>query len=213
MDVNATDLVATTIDIDVYATRFTNQIFPEYTTSGGQNQIVYRNAESKSVSRGVSLSITQNFDFPLTFSLGGTLQDVFVMEPDGSKRDLEFASDFLGVFTSSYTSSSKLRTSIDWTGRVVGPMKLPEYEAPFERDSNSPWFTEQNLQITVRPSRQVELYLSIKNLFNYTQANPIIDAQNPFGDTFDTSYVYGPILDRRLMLGVRTRSIRSSQEW
>lgn len=141
MDVNATDLVATTIDIDVYATRFTNQIFPEYTSSGGQNQIIYRNAESRSVSRGISLGITQNFDFPLTFSLGGTLQDVFVTEPNGSKRD------------------------------------------------------------------------SVKNLFNYTQTDPIIDAQNPFGDTFDTSYVYGPILGRRIMVGIRSRSIRSSQDW
>lgn len=112
-----------------------------YTSSGGQNQIIYRNAESRSVSRGISLCITQNFDFPLTFSLGGTLQDVFVTEPNGSKRD------------------------------------------------------------------------SVKNLFNYTQTDPIIDAQNPFGDTFDTSYVYGPILGRRIMVGIRSRSIRSSQDW
>jgi len=199
--------VATTIDLDVYATRFTNQIFPEYVSAVGQNQIVYRNTDSRSVSRGISLSITQNFDFPFTFSLGGTVQDVFVMEPNGNKRELEFASDFLGVFTSSYTFNSKFRPSVDWTGRVVGPMKLPEYEAPFERDLYSPWFTEQNLQVTVRPSRQVELYLSVKNIFNYTQSDPIIDAQNPFGDSFDTSYVYGPILGRRIMLGFRTRSI------
>ncbi len=198
---------ATTIDLDVYLTRFTNQIFPEYVSESGQNFIVYRNADSKSTSRGISMSVTQNFDFPLTFSVGGTLQDVFVTESDGTKRDLEFSSDFLGVFTSSYTFSSRIRPSLDWTGRVVGPMKLPEYEAPFERDSYSPWFTEQNVQLTVRPNNQVELYLSIKNFLNYTQKNAIIDPGNPFGDSFDTSYVYGPLLGRRFMVGVRVRAL------
>lgn len=194
---------ATTIDLDVYLTRFTDQIFPEYFSEDGRNYIVYRNAESYSVSRGVSLSITQNFDFPLSFTLGGTLQDVFVTEEDGGKRPLEYSSDFLGVFNGSYTLPTRTPVTFDWTGRVVGPMKLPEYDAPFERAPISPWFSEHNAQVTVKPVRGVETYFSVKNLFNYTQENPLIDPAHPFGDHFDTAYVYGPLLGRRFLVGVR----------
>lgn len=199
--------LATTIDLDVYITRFLNQIIPIYTSIEGQNQIIYNNSNDYSVSRGVGLSVTQNFDFPLTLSLGGTFQDVFKRNENGEKEDIEFASSFLGVFNGSFTSEIKWRPSLDWTARFVGPMKLPEYEPPFERASESPWFSEHNMQLTIRPTRELDVYLSVKNIFNYTQKDPIIDSINPFGDSFDTSYVYGPILGRRILIGLRFRKV------
>jgi len=199
--------IATTIDLDMFVTRFTNQIIPVYRSEMGQNQIIYKNTDEYSVSRGLGFSITQNFDFPLSLSFGGTIQDVFKKNELGEKEDIEFASSFLGVFSGSYTIETTWRPSLDWTGRLVGPMKLPEYEPPFERATSSPWFSEHNLQLTLRPNRELDFYLSVKNLSNYTQKNPIIDAANPFGDSFDTSYVYGPVLGRRFMAGLRFRLI------
>ena len=42
-----------------------------------------------------------------------------------------------------------------------------------------------------------------ENIANYTQLNPIIDAGNPFGDDFDASLIWGPVMGRTIYLGIR----------
>jgi outer membrane receptor for ferrienterochelin and colicins len=59
-----------------------------------------------------------------------------------------------------------------------------------------------NAQITKR-FRIWELYVGAENLGNYTQKNPIIEAENPFGEHFDASMIWGPIQERKFYLGVR----------
>jgi len=48
-----------------------------------------------------------------------------------------------------------------------------------------------------------EAYLSVKNVFDYRQPSPLVDPANPFGDAFDTAYVYGPMRGRWVMMGLR----------
>jgi outer membrane receptor for ferrienterochelin and colicins len=89
---------------------------------------------------------------------------------------------------------------VDYTARVVGPMQLPEFPG---RATRSPWFGEHHLQLTKALRPGAELYGAVKNLLDYQQQNPLIDPHDPFGETFDTSYVYGPIQGRRFLLGAR----------
>ena len=90
---------------------------------------------------------------------------------------------------------------------LTGPMKLPEYDPPFERPTESPTFALHNVQVTkdfdLPGGQLVQAYLAAENLFDYTQATPLIDPANPFGENFDTAYVYGPIHGRRIGLGLR----------
>jgi len=37
------------------------------------------------------------------------------------------------------------------------------------------------------------------------QENPVINAENPFSDTFDATQVWGPIQGRRFYVGLRYR--------
>ena len=48
-----------------------------------------------------------------------------------------------------------------------------------------------------------EIYSGIDNLLNFTQNNPIISPDNPFGKYFDTSMIWGPTKGREFYLGVR----------
>ena len=48
-----------------------------------------------------------------------------------------------------------------------------------------------------------DFYLGGENIFNYRQSNPIIDAQNPFSQTFDATRVWAPIFGANVYLGVR----------
>ncbi|WP_340102893.1 TonB-dependent receptor [Rhodohalobacter sp. 8-1] len=183
------------MDIDAFYTHFTNQIIPNYEFA---NEIRYANLDGNSVSRGVSFSIAHNFPGPLVYSAGVTFQDVY--QQNGSvKESLLFAPDYTGVFSLSYGWDS-IQTYIDFTGRIVGKMKLPEY--PDAADV-SKVYTEQNVKLSKRFSEGFEIYGAIKNLFNYTQDNPLIAPDRPFSDEFATDHVYGPLQGRRFMLGVR----------
>jgi len=49
------------------------------------------------------------------------------------------------------------------------------------------------------------VYLGIENATNYKQMNPIIANDDPFGEYFDSTFVYGPIFGRMYYLGLRYR--------
>ncbi len=187
------------VDVDLFYTRFANQLISDYDLD--PKLIVFRNLHGRSVSRGISVSMNQNFaHLPILYSLGITFQDVFT-EEDGVREALNFSPDFKGVWSFSYSFPPGL--TLDYTGTLVGPMKLPEYDPPFQRLGRSPAYALHNLQGTLDLGEGRQLYASVKNLFDWTQESPLVDPANPFGDNFDTAYVYGPVFGRQLVVGVR----------
>jgi outer membrane receptor for ferrienterochelin and colicins len=188
---------ALTLDLDAYLTRFTNRIVPDYDTD--PELIVYRNLRGMAETRGVELALGYATALePLSANLGITLQDVYQVN-DGVRSDIAFATHFQGVFTLGY-KFPRARLALDWTGRVLGPMQLPRFDG---LPSRSPWLTEQHVQGTWSLRSGVNVYGAVKNIFDYVQANPIIDPWHPFGSDFDTARVYGPIQGRRVLLGMR----------
>jgi outer membrane receptor for ferrienterochelin and colicins len=182
------------MDLDLFYTRFSNRIIPDYSTP---NEIRYSNLDGYSVSRGIALSAAHNFPGPLQYSVGITLQDVY-QNTGNSKETLPFAPNFNSNFSISYGIES-IATYIDYTGRIVGKMELPEYPGA---KNVSEVYTEQNVKLTKRLGNGIEVYGSVKNLFNYTQENPIIAPDRPFSDDFATDHVFGPIQERRFLLGI-----------
>ncbi|MEX0719871.1 MAG: TonB-dependent receptor [Balneolaceae bacterium] len=181
-------------DLDVFYTRFSNQIIPDYENP---EQIVYANLNGHSISQGISLNIAHNFIEPFTYMVGVTVQDVFRVT-DGVKYNLPFSPDYSIVFNATYTFT-KARFTVDYTGRINGRMMLPEYP---DRSRYSDVFTEQNLKITKGFKNGLELFAAAKNLLNYTQDDPIIAPDRPFSSDFATDYVFGPIQGRRFLAGI-----------
>jgi outer membrane receptor for ferrienterochelin and colicins len=188
------------IDADLFYTRFTNKIIPDYDRN--PNQIVYANLGGYAVSRGISLSLNQNVLFDrFLYTVGVTFQDVYSVE-DGERAAELFAPEYRAVWSGSYTMP-RSGLVLDYTGTLTGPMRLPEYDPPFTRPTRSPTYTTHNLQARYPVRGGLEVYGAVNNLFDYTQPSPLIDPANPFGDHFDTAYVYGPLQGRRLILGAR----------
>lgn len=188
------------IDLDLFHTRFSNKIVPDYDVD--PNQIVYDNLEGHAVSRGIGLTLNQNVDFDrFLYSVGVTLQDVYTVEADDPSDEF-FAPKVRGVLSATYNVRS-LPMRIDYTGSITGPMRLPAYAAPFTRAVRSPTYSTHNVQTSWRIENGAEFYLSVKNIFDYVQPSALIDPANPFGDDFDTAYVYGPLRGRHIMLGLR----------
>ena len=194
-----------TVDLDGFYTYFDNKIVPDYETD--PNFIIYDNLGGYGITRGVSLSMSQSFTFPLNYSLGFTIQDVYEVEEiqaDGSEAKIPqlFAPVFSGVFSLGY-EYRPWQISIDYTGKLMGPQYLPTYNAPYQRPDTSPWYSIHNMQITKKITPKFETYLAIKNIFNWTQDSPLIAPEDPFGPNFDTAYAWGPLQPRRFLLGLR----------
>ena len=198
-----------TLDASAFYTYFINRILPDYETDS--NKIIYSNLDGFSVSKGISLNAEMLFTNGLSINAGTTLIDVSVTENNLKTRQI-LTESFSGVWSISYKFSSNF--SIDYTGNIYGPMRLPLLGENDPRPELSSWFSIQNIQLTKKFSNNWELYGGIKNLLNFTPpANSINGANNPFDigiDTdknpelaFDPSYVYVSNQGIRGFIGVR----------
>lgn len=91
--------------------------------------------------------------------------------------------------------------TINWQGRRRIPFTGTNPEE-FRLDEYSPDYFIVNGQIT-KKWKSVEVYLGVENLLNFMQENPILSADNPSSEFFDSSLVWGPIFGRNVYTGVR----------
>ncbi|MEO9892609.1 TonB-dependent receptor [Aurantibacter sp.] len=211
------------IDASVFYTNFSNAILPDYDTN--PNQIIYNNLDGKSVSQGISINVDVNFPSGLKLLLGGTLQDVSQTENGITSRQI-LTESYTGTWNIGY-NFRKIDLSIDYTGNIYGPMRLPTLGENDPRKDYSPTWSIQNIQFTYKGIKDFELYGGVKNLLDWTpnNGNPFIiarahdpfdknvtfdnngdavaTANNPNALTFDPSYVYGPNQGIRTFFGVR----------
>lgn len=207
-----------TFDIDVFYTYFKNKIIPDYETAG---KIIYANSDGHAISRGLSFSFAQNFQFPLSFNLGITMQDVSQTErnEDGhfEKTAIEFAPRFSSTGTLNYRWRKKGLMAA-WTFNLTGPMRLPEVFDLDEmgnpllttRPTKSETWSRHTFQLTKSFKKSgMEIYGGIENIFNYRQStSPLVGVNDPnapvgFSPYFDTVYAYAPLSGREVYLGVR----------
>lgn len=211
------------LDASAFYTHFSNIILPDYDTN--PNQIIYDNLDGKSVSMGLSANIDLVFPNGLKFLLGATWQDVSNTENGITSRQI-LTESITGTWNVSYTFRS-LDLTLDYTGNLYGPMRLPTLGELDPRQDFSPTWSIQNIQFTYKGLDKFEFYGGIKNLLDWTpnrgnpfiiarandpfdqnvqfdsQGNAVATANNPFALTFDPSYVYGPNQGIRGFFGLR----------
>ena len=109
-----------------------------------------------------------------------------------------------GFVNLGYKSRNK-RWMADFTTSVFGTSRLPEipYNSLGITGSNvSEVYPMISAQVT-HVFKRFEFYIGGENLGNYTQKDPIIDAQNPFSTTFDATRVWAPIVGTMIYGGFR----------
>ncbi|TVZ16387.1 TonB-dependent receptor [Maribacter sp. MAR_2009_72] len=211
------------LDASIFYTNFKNAIIPDYDTD--PNQIIYDNLRGKSVSKGLSTSLNISFHNGPKIMLGATFQDVSTTENGATTRQI-LTESFAANWGVSYTVNSWDMT-IDYTGNLYGPMRLPTFGANDPRREYSPTWSIQNIQFSHKGLTNIEIYGGVKNILNWTpnKGNPFIIARandpfdkevtfdnngnavptqnNPYGLTFDPSYVYAPNQGIRTFFGLR----------
>jgi len=211
------------IEFSGWYTYFTNQILPDYDTN--PEQIIYSNLNGYSKTMGVTGNMDLIFPFGLKTIFGFTILD------SKNKRDGIISTPIL---TEKYSATwgitydiPKWFVSIDYTGNLYGPMRLPLLGDLDPRKEYSPIWSIQNIQFTYKKFSKFEIYGGVKNLLNWTpnRGNPFIIARandpfdnnvtfnangnavatpdNPYALTFDPGYVYGPNQGIRGFIGVR----------
>ncbi len=211
------------LDASAFYTRFSNVILPDYETN--PNQIIYDNLDGKSVSQGVSANLDIAFPSSFKIVMGATWQDVSSIE-NGVTQQQILTESITATWNLSYTFRS-LHLTVDYTGNLYGPMRLPLLGDLDPRSEYSPTWSIQNIQFSYKGLNNFEVYGGIKNLLDWTpnRGNPFIIARandpfdrevtfdsngnavatpnNPYALTFDPSYVYGPNQGIRGFFGLR----------
>jgi copper chaperone CopZ len=96
--------------------------------------------------------------------------------------------------------------TFDMTFNLTGPQRIPDTDVlpkELEMPSESPAFLRINAQINKEIFPGFIAYLGVENLTNYQQEYAIINADEPFSDSFDASLIWGPTMGRNVYLGVR----------
>ena len=211
------------LDLTGWYTWFNNRIIGDFDSD--PNKIIYDNLDGHAVSKGISANIDVAFKSGLKILAGATYQDVATIE-NGIKEQQILTEHFTGTWAISY-KFKKLNLGIDYTGNIYGPMRLPVLGENDPRLPYSPTWSLQNIQLVYSGIKRAEIYGGIKNLLNWTpnKGNPFIisrtndpfdknveydgsgkvkvTADNPYGLTFDPTYLYAPNQGLRLFLGIR----------
>ncbi len=211
------------IETSFFHTRFSNKIVSDYVTD--PNQIIYDNINGYAISQGISMNIDITFPNELKIITGASLLDNKNVQ--NGRKETPFLTE---KFTATWSASYKIQAidlNVDYTGNVYSPMQLPLLSTLDPRAPESPWYSLQNIQFTYSGLKNFEFYAGIKNLLNFLpkQNNPFLIArtndpfdknvrydsngqvlatpENPYGLTFDTTYVYGPNQGIRSFFGLR----------
>ena len=192
--------------LDYYVTDFQNKVVADWETP---SQINFYNLTGKSYSNSfqAQFSYTLSNSIDLLFAYKNTVAETDYISHGRLKNPLT-PSDRL-FFNLSYNGSVNEKGSswkYDFTFNHVGEQRIPSTEdnpQQYRLPSISEKLNLINTQITRVFSESFQLYLGVENLTNYRQENTIIASDDPFGQYFDATYVYGPIFGRMTYIGLR----------
>lgn len=186
---------------DYYYTYFDNQLVVDRDFSA--RQLLFYNLE------GDSYSHSWQADFQLEPLRGLGLKFSYkyqLVETDYSEGRLQkpLIPEHRALFNAGYTSPDG-SWYVDFTTNFYGASRLPGTEQNPENlqlAKESDTFFLFNTQVT-RTLGNFEVYAGSENLGNFIQDDAIVDAENPFGEFFDASMIYGPLNGRTIYVGVR----------
>jgi outer membrane receptor protein involved in Fe transport len=194
------------LSIDFFRNDFVNQVIVDLEDT---RQLRFYNLDGKSYSNSLQAELSmiplKNFDLRLAyrwFDVKTTYQDKLLQKP----------------FTAQNRAFANLAYEIngwkfDLTLNFVGTKRIPptftnpvEYQLPV----SSPDYMTMNAQISksFMKKKAFELYIGGENLTDYIQEKAIIAADEPFGNYFDASMIWGPVIGRMFYAGFRYKIMR-----
>jgi len=194
-----------TLNAEFFRTDFQNHLLIDRETSA--ENIILAASNEKSYATSLQFDLRwqpiDRLDMLLAYRINDIKQTI-----GGELKEKPLTSRYKGLINFNYTTKLK-KWMFDCTIQFNGGGRIPRvYEEWMDRAQIpgdfyefSP-FTVMNAQIT-KYFRYWNIYLGSENLANFKQKNPIAGADNPFGTQFDATNVWGPVLGRKIYVGLR----------
>lgn len=186
-------------NVDFYRTDFSNKIIPDYDSN--PTEVIFGNLNGKAFSNvlqaDLNLTLLRNVDLKFAYKYIDLKYD-----KDGIRYEQPFSSKHRILATFSYIPTSKswsVSAGLNWFGKQRLPSTASnpvQYQRPLE----STPYTLINAQVN-KNFKFFEIYAGVENLLNFKQDNPIISADDPFGPYFDTSFIWGTTIGRKIYAG------------
>lgn len=192
---------AATITLDAYRTNFINQVVIDMDTD--PENIIVGNLKGRSYSNILQAELNQeiftNFNLRLAYRYSD-VQSTF----NEQLNEVPYVYKNRGLININY-SLEDWGWVLDATMQYYGSARLPDLSGNPEAEFLQPYSPDYVIilaQIT-KKFKDLELYVGSENITNYTQKNPVIGFNDPFGPNFDASVVYAPVMDRIIYAGLR----------
>ena len=207
------------LNAEYYHTRFIRQAVIDYDSD--HTMIHVTNLDGKSYSNTVQIDATYPVVSGLELTAAWRLNDVKCTY-GGKLMEKPLTSRYKGLLTASYKTPLGL-WQFDATLQLNGGGRMPNYidhsTLNIEHDSSSesatnngqwsmvngqsfPAYEQVSAQIT-RWFRHFSIYVGGENLTGFRQEQSIINAANPWSDTFDPTMVWGPVQGTMFYAGIR----------
>ena len=191
------------LNAEYYYTNFLNQVVVDMDSN--PHEVAFYNLKGDSYSHVLQVEATYPFFEGFSLTAAYRMTDVQCTY-GGVKMQKPLTSKYKGLVTASYQTPLG-KWQFDATLQLNGGGRMPTpYTSNNYKDLS--WQTEYgsfeqlNLQVT-RYFRNWSVYVGGENLTDFVQPNPIIGADNPWGDTFDSSMIWGPMHGRKVYIGIR----------
>lgn len=186
---------------DYYRTDFENQVVADFDAS--PQQLLFYNLKGSSYSNSFQSEFIYEPKKRLEFRIAYKYQDVKTTYTSGLLTRPLVSRDRVLLNAAYATRFDKWK--YDATLKWFGQQRLPNTQSNPEPlrmiNYSKPYYTF-NAQIT-RAFKKWEAYIGVENLFDFVQTKQLIDAENPFGNNFDASMIWGPVMGRVIYGGIR----------
>lgn len=189
------------LSAEVYHTRFMNQLILDL-DQDAQAVYIY-NLDGKSYSIAYQAEASYELIERLDMTLAFRYNDV-KMTTNDELQYKALLNRYKGLVTLSYATREKT-WQFDFTTQFNGTSRIPVTAGnppEYRRNTSAPAYTIINAQVT-KYFKKWNIYLGGENLTNFKQENPIIAADQPFGQYFDSSLIWGPVSGMNIYAGIR----------
>ncbi|MCI0494182.1 TonB-dependent receptor, partial [candidate division KSB1 bacterium] len=190
-----------TLMMDFYRTTFQNRVIID--TEQDAEQIYVYNLKGPSFSNSFQIEMNATLFSGFESIVAWRWNDV-KMTIDDRLLEEPLTNRFKGLLVLSYTTPSK-NWQFDLTTQWNSKTRLPNtemYPANYQMADYSPSYVMMLGQIK-RKFKNLEFYIGIENITDYTQPYPILAWQEPFSPYFDSSRIWGPVVGRQIYAGIR----------
>ncbi len=188
------------ISFDAYRTDFMQQVVVDREAAG---QLIFSNLEGASYSNAIQIEGFYELLPQVELRAAWKWTDVKTTI-QGQRLAIALVPRQRALLTVGYLSTNEkwqFDTNLQW----IGKSRLPatgDYPVDYQLGDYSPSFVQLGAQAshTMGP---LQVYIGGENLTGFRQENPIMAADKPFGQYFDASLIWGPVLGRRVYAGIR----------